>query len=368
MKKIGILTFHTAHNYGAVLQCYALQEMLKSMGHAVEVIDYQPRYIEDAYRLFSYRGQEASSFRQGIKLLLRDLLLCPVKHIRARKFTSFVKKYLNLSTPVHGREILPCYDVYIVGSDQIWNKAITKGYDKVYFCDFHFEKQHRKYISYAASTELSDFSAEDSYLLNTHLEHLDAISVRESGLAEFIKINLDKEVDTVIDPTLLHDKTFWDKLVEMKNNRGDYILLYQARYSAELVVKAEEIATSMNCRLVEMSAWTIPLARMHKDGMAASPLEFIDLIRNAKLVLNTSFHGTVFSVIYGVPFYYVALSDGWDLRATSLLRELNLADRILHLEACTADVCQTQVDFSQTQTRLESLRERSKQFLLNNIQ
>lgn len=368
MKKIGILTFHTAHNYGAVLQCYALQEMLKSMGHDVEVIDYRPGYIEDAYKLFPDRRQESSSFIQCVKLMLRDLLLYPVKSARARKFTSFVRKHLNLSASVPGTDIPSGYDVYIVGSDQIWNKAITKGYDKVYFCDFHFEKLHRKYLSYAASTELSDISADDSCLFNSHLDRFDSISVRESGLADFIKVHFNKNVDTVIDPTLLHDKTFWDKLIEPKEDRGDYILLYQARYNAELVEKAEKIAAAMNCRLVEMSAWTIPLARMHKDGMSASPLEFIDMIRNAKMVLNTSFHGTAFSVIYGVPFYYVALSDGWDLRATSLLNELDLADRILPLEACSADACQTQLDFSQAHALLASLREHSKQFLLNGIQ
>ena len=95
--------------------------------------------------------------------------------------------------------------------------------------------------------------------------------------------------------------------------------------------------------------------------------QHIDLIKKAKLVLNTSFHGTAFSVIYGVPFYYVALSDGWDLRATSLLGELNLKSRILSLEECSADICQNQLDYSQSYELLASLQERSKQFLLNNI-
>ena len=367
LKKIGILTFHAAHNYGAVLQCYALQEMLRSMGHIVEVIDYRPGYIEDAYKLFPDRRRKGQSVSQFVKLMLRDVLLYPVKRIRANKFSSFVRKYLNLSSPVKGTGISSNYDVYIVGSDQVWNKSITKSFDKIYFCNFPFEKQDRRYVSYAASTEQSDISSEDLSSLNSYLNHFDAISVREARLADFIKENLNKSVDTVIDPTLLHGKSFWDKIVESKEDRGDYILLYQARYNAELVKKAEEIAKSMNCRLIEMSAWTIPLSRMYKDGMSASPLEFIDLIRNAKLVLNTSFHGTAFSVIYGVPFYYVTLSDGWDLRATSLLNVLNLKSRILSLDECSADTCWNQLDFSQAHKILASLQEQSKQFLLINI-
>lgn len=365
--KIGILTFHRAHNYGAVLQCYALQELLRSLGHIVQVIDYRPAYIEDAYKLLPNRRSESNSHLHLFKLKIRDIVLLPVRYIRAKRFDAFLNKHLNLSDPVCGKNIPLDYDVYIVGSDQIWNKSITKGYDKIYFCDFQFEKQNRKYIAYAASTELADISVDDMSSLDLCINRFNAVSVRETGLADFIKQNLNKSVDTVIDPTLLHDKYFWDKIVESKEDRGDYILLYQARYNAELVQKAEGIAKAMNCKLIEMSAWTIPLSRMHKEGMCASPLEFIDLIKNAKLVLNTSFHGTAFSVIYGVPFYYVALSDGWDLRATSLLGELNLKSRILSLEECSADICQNQLDYSQSYELLASLQERSKQFLLNNI-
>lgn len=365
--KIGILTFHRAHNYGAVLQCYALQELLKSLGYNVQVIDYRPNYIENAYLLLPNRWVESRSIFHFLKMKIRDVILLPVRYIRGRRFKAFVNKYLDLSAPCTEVNIPSDYDVYIVGSDQIWNKSITKGFDRVFFCDFGFEKKNRKYLSYAASTELSDISNDDADFLEFHLNRFDAVSVRESALSNYIKDNLKKDVSVVVDPTLLNGKMFWDKLVSSEAKDGDYILLYQARYNAELTRKAKEIAKKMNCKLVEMSAWTIPLSRMCTKGMYASPLDFLSLIKNAKMVLNTSFHGTVFSIIYGIPFYYVELYDGWDSRAISLLSDLYLTDRIVSLDNCFESVAQSNVNFLESHRLLANLRNKSKQFLYNNI-
>lgn len=365
--KIGILTFHRAHNYGAVLQCFALQETLKKLGHDVEVIDYRPQYIESAYRLITVRDINKVSIIQYAKFLLRDILLLPIKLIRRRHFQSFLKKKLSMSEKVLGTSIPSDYDIYVVGSDQVWNKNITNGYDDVYFCYFQFEKENKKFISYAASAEDASICNDDLTFFQKRISNFDAISVREDHLVKYLSNVTNARIYKTIDPTLLFDRSFWNQYLPSKVSSRSYIIVYQARYDRKLILKAQNIAKSLNCELIEMSAWTIPLSRMGKKGMQTSPLGFVNYIKNAKLVLSTSFHGTVFSVIYGVPFYYVAMSDGWDTRALTLLADLNLQDRAIKLEYLSIHTINMACDFSQACQHLHVLREDSMNFLLNNI-
>lgn len=365
--KIGILTFHRAHNYGAVLQCFALQETLKMLGHNVKVIDYRPQYIESAYKLFTVRGVRKIFSVEYLKCLFRDCILLPVKIIRGRHFKSFLKKKLSISEKVVDGRIPSDLDIYIVGSDQIWNKQITNGYDDIYFCNFPFDKKSKRYISYAASAEEATICEDDLPFFQKVINNFDAISVREDHLVKYLSNAYSKDIIKTIDPTLMLDKSFWDLHLPEGESSGSYVVVYQARYDRELVTKARDIAKTMNCDLVEMSAWTIPLARMGNKGMRTSPLGFVNYIKNAKLVLSTSFHGTVFSVIYGVPFYYVAMSDGWDTRAMTLLKDINLQDRVINLECLAIPTISVTCDFSEAHQHLRILREKSLNFLSNNI-
>ena len=333
------------------------------MGHQVEVIDYRPRYIEDAYKLSITSRLQTDSLGSFLKSVLREFMLLPTRFCRRKGFDSFIHNYLSLSREVIGTQIPNEYDVYVVGSDQIWNRAITDGYDNVFFCDFQFEKKGRKYISYAASTEQASMAESDISVFEDRLSVFDAVSVREDAFVDYLSRSSKHNIYKVIDPTLLHGKLFWDQLLSPSDSQKDYIVLYQARYNRELVHKAREIADRMHCQLIEMSAWTLPISRITKKGMKASPLEFINYIKNAKLVLSTSFHGTAFSVIFEVPFYYVSLSDGWDIRAISLLQDINLVDRMVTLETLQTTKIIASCDFSRTNELIEVLRQKSIAFL-----
>ena len=135
--KIGILTFHCAHNYGAVLQCYALQEMLKGMGHTVEIIDYRPDYLRMPFDVINLHRIQSRNLLRLVKSIILETLSLSQRIIRHRKFDSFIKYYLNLSRSVG---ISSDYDVYVMGSDQIWNPKITNGFDGVYFGYLPFPK------------------------------------------------------------------------------------------------------------------------------------------------------------------------------------------------------------------------------------
>ena len=147
--KIGILTFHCAHNYGAVLQCYALQEVLKGMGHTVEVMDYRPSYLKAPYDIVSFRRIQSRNPIRLMKGMISEFLSLPERIIRHKGFDRFIKEQLCLSAP----GIPSDCDAYVMGSDQIWNPGITQGFDGVYFGYLPFPKGHRSYIAYAASME-----------------------------------------------------------------------------------------------------------------------------------------------------------------------------------------------------------------------
>ena len=364
--KIGLLTFHRAHNYGAILQAYALQQFLVKEGHEVEVIDYRPEYIEQSYSFIPIDNYRNHSVGAWFKMFIRDMLLLPLRAIRRNKFRSFMRRYISLSSKVIFKAVPSKYDTYIVGSDQVWNKEITVDYDDVFFCKFHFNKDNRKYMSYAASLEPSILTEADIDILYDRLKQFDVISVREASIISYLQIDYN-EICDVLDPTLLMDVHFWDHIAETPRLRNRYIVLYQARYNRNLNHLVQQIAKEMGYDVVEMSAWTLPISKICRRGMAASPEEFLGFIKNADLVINTSFHGTIFSILYEVPFYYVELSDGWDERSLSLLRDLDLMNRAVNVDYLKSHPIDFHCDFSKSKERIAMLREKSYSFIRSNI-
>ena len=164
--KIGILTFHCAHNYGAVLQCYATQEFLRGKGYDVEVINYRPYYLLHPYQLFNYRRVLCKNPIRLIKKFIQELLLFPVRYKRWRAFEGFINEQLQLGSVVTNKLPIDC-DVYLIGSDQVWNPKITNGFDDVYFAQFPFAKAKKRYVAYAASMEAKKLKNEGMSYLNT---------------------------------------------------------------------------------------------------------------------------------------------------------------------------------------------------------
>ena len=329
--KIGILTFHCAHNYGAVLQCYALQEILKSMGHDVEVINYRPEYLLKPYRIFDLGRFKHKNPLKLIKAILKEIILFRKRVARHNIFQHFINERLNLSNEVSREQIPSYYDVYIMGSDQIWNPKLTKGFDPVYFGCFDFKKGRKKYVAYAASMEAKTLSFQEKEFYKRVLDNFDAISVRETQLAEQLRQLTEKEIKVVLDPTLLADRAIWNKIAKTPKIDKKYILVYQVRDNINTIRIAQDIARQLNVKIVELAAWLSP----HFDErrlQCASPEEFLGLIRNATCIITTSFHGTAFSVIFNRPFYCIELRDGQDTRSRSFLNSINLGDRMIKKE------------------------------------
>lgn len=360
--KIGILTFHSAHNYGAVLQCYALQEVLKEMGHTVEVIDYRPKYITNVYELFRYdylmHCEPVSFLKSGMKEFLK-MLISPFRYKGYKAFERFIYDKLSLSNRLN---VIPAYyDAYVMGSDQIWNRLLTGGdFDPYYFGRFPFAKGNRIYISYAASMETAGQNDKIKEQLAILLQNFDGISVREDQLRDYIATITGKKVNFNIDPTLLAKREIWEKLCVNPNKSKRYILIYEVRFNPALRKIAERIAQKNGLEVLEIS--TIAQKVFNRGVLSnASPEEFIGLFRYASCVVTSSFHGTAFSIIFNRPFYTFSLDDGFGSRTTSILKLLGLTHCIVndtsHIDSIPS------IDFEKVNMRLEVLRKDSTNYL-----
>ena len=213
--KIGILTFHRAHNYGAVLQCYALQEVLKGMGHEVEVIDYRQPAIDRAYN--SWRPRWFINKFVKIWKMYDYLHLLYEEGKRRHKFGVFLKNYLNVQHPCTSVDIPNNYDYYIIGSDQLFNLEITNGLDPVYSGE-SINGNGTKLIGYAISSNQESIRKIGQDNWNSIFNNFTSISFREKALADLLYKLYGKEVDVCFDPTLLTDINIWNNI---KINKGE---------------------------------------------------------------------------------------------------------------------------------------------------
>ena len=361
--KIGILTFHCAHNYGAVLQCYATQEFLRSKGYDVEVINYRPQYLLDPYKLFDRRRVISKNLMLSLKFLIVECLLFLNRYKRFKGFEKFIHNRLQIGNAVT-RDSLPSdCDAYIIGSDQVWNSRITRGFDPVYFADFSFEKGNKKYISYAASMESKTLTPEQIDFYTKSLQNFDSISVRESQLQQLLQPLISKKISQVLDPTLMVPTHVWDKFSTQKTEGDKYVVVYQVRVDPNTMRIAEYIANQIGAKVKVLVAW-LQYKAVEGTDQTATPEDFVDAIRNAACVVTTSFHGTAFSVIFNCPFYTIKLNDGRDSRSESLLGTLNLEERIVDVNARPTF---SDVDYSLVNQKLEKLRLESQAFLLNSL-
>lgn len=362
--KIGILTFHRAHNYGAVLQCYALQETLKKMGHTVEVIDYYPEYLLTPYRIFSISRLSNYNPLKIMKAFAIELLLMSKRVKRYHAFKTFINKNLNLSPTVNGKNIPSTYDTYIIGSDQIWNPAITKGFDPVYFGFFNFDKAGKKIIAYAASMESKMLDEKSKEFYINALNNFDAVSVRESKLAELLQPLHSKKIETVIDPTLLADRCIWNRIIARPKIKEKYVLVYQVRRNKNTIRIAKNIAKQINAIVIEVTAWHTTHFNKYRF-QCSSPEEFLGFIKNAACVVTTSFHGTAFSVIFNRPFYCIELGDNGNTRSQSFLNSIGLCDRMLKKDETPK---YTEIDYdNKINNIIVKIREASLRYLRENI-
>lgn len=318
--RIGILTFHAAHNYGAVLQCYALQTYLQQCGHDVAVIDYRIPALLRVYKVFDWKRLVAYSPAKVWHNIRRECSLLTARRNRWDAFETFIGQRLNL-TPISAIHDWP-FDLILVGSDQVWNTKLTYGYSPYYWGTFDRPSQ-TVLASYAASMQDSWAASEDATIAS-HLSHFDALSVREATVARRLgDIMPGKQVAVVCDPTLLLSANQWDGIATAPSISEPYLFLYQVEPEARTLSIARTIATELGLRLVRLSA-RVEDAN-DAEVVASAPEQFVGLFKHASFVVCSSFHGTVFSLLYRRPFYSIRMNTGKDNRVLNLLNSVGLS-------------------------------------------
>lgn len=354
-KKIGIITFHLSINYGAVLQCYALQHILSSNGMDVSVIDYHPDFNKRGSSII-YRNAILNKLRKWY-IELREYT--PKRHPWRRSFSKFVNTELKLSRKCSYKTIPATYDYYVIGSDQMWNYKITGELHPAFFADFTFEKGNKKYISYAVSMEETALKQDLREKFIDYLNNFDAISVREETLLKIIQPLTEKKIYRTIDPVLLTDRSFWDKFSCNPKISDPYVLVYQVRYCPDTMRIAREIAKQIDARVIELASnMNVPFTP--ETLGVQSPAEFVGWFKNAECIVTTSFHGTVYSMTFEKPFYMVNIGDGWDSRMVNLMHTCGLEERIVSPDSSPMF---SRIDYEHTNCMLQEMRQESMSFI-----
>ncbi len=366
--KIGILTYHRAHNYGALLQAFALRTFLRNKGYEVEFVDYWPNYHSEMYKLFSVSTFKKLSLYGKGNYLFKFIICFFRKYKRWLVFLKFINEQLGLSELPRFKNndsIKGDYDVVVYGSDQIWRKQnyhYYKGFNDVYFSLNLLNA--KKSVSYAASMGIINLNQNDCDYLKIALNNFQWISVRELELQVELKKILGQQIHLVIDPVFLLDKEMWSTLIPKRKIKKPYILFYQLQQSTEACKLVSFIRNSLDYDIIQVDGSLYPFQFGKRYHQTESPFEFLSLIKNAEFVVTTSFHGLAFSIIFQKRFYAIGMRNNSG-RALSILDILGIKHRYLNtIEKVRLD---DEIDYHVVNERLLHYIENSKFFINNSI-
>lgn len=325
MKRIGIVTYHNAWNNGAFLQAFALQSYLEGHGLSVNVVDNNINFKSSKYE----------------------------NPLANKWWRAYEKRILECQQLLHIASDKE-YDTVVYGSDEIWNLA-NEGSNPIFW---GFGLKADKKIAYAPCS--------GGNLLRYLLKHpfkglmviwalnrnFNAISARDCVTKEFAERFLRKHVEECLDPTFLFDFSQYKGV----NKYGDYLLIYSYGLSKESVNLIKEFAQKNKCKII----YTGSFSDWADDNPILNPLEWLNVMYHAKYVFTSTFHGSVFSIICERQFYVVDTNSN---KVKDLLQRLNLIDRFIK----DSKVSLNTIDYLSVNQKLNLLRGKSKDFLINNI-
>ncbi len=339
---IGILTFHYCNNYGAVLQAFALQQYLKQLGHSPYFVNYKLKVLTQRYKLFSPIKYRNKSLTAKVVTFLKNCYSLPQLIRKKKRYEAFRQLYFKEIRV----EQLNDLDGIVVGSDQVWNRKITKGYDPVYWGSLYRQCSvcHYSYAASAPATEIGDEVGE--YLKNFKL-----IGIREIKLQN--RLNELFHVDTALncDPVFLLPSEQWIKTA------GDSQMIL-GRYTLSYNLNGVKGLRDFEERKFGGSSSLISYTK-DKRFRSAGPKEFLNYFRFSTKTLVSSFHGVAFSILFHKPFLYFPVGNEKDERVLPLLSSLGLECCIY----CEGSEVNQNIDWGKVDERLQELIEQSKSYI-----
>ncbi|MEQ9969530.1 polysaccharide pyruvyl transferase family protein [Pectobacterium carotovorum] len=357
-KKIGIVTFHKAHNYGAVLQAYALKKIVSNMGGIVKFYNYNPQWLKEKYCKYPTYNDKGI---YKIKRYIGYALDYKRRNKRYKGFDLFIENYLY---DWDSSEVCSLTHI-IVGSDQIWNPKITGGVDDI--CYGILPESNNAYcFSYAASAESLNLSPIEETSILKKIRTLRNVGVRESSLATWVNKRAQSTIATQnLDPTLLLTPSEWREIAKEKNINEPYLLVYENYKDENTIRIANDIAHKLNLKVITIttsSSW-----RYGENTLSdTSPDEFIDLFSKASFVLTTSYHGCAFSIIFGVQFVALKVKNGVNNRTESLFNLLGIENNLVVSSEFNYDQYR-EINYQALNEKLKMRRAESLSFLRKTI-
>lgn len=380
MKKVGIITIVNVNNYGAELQAFATFRKLQLMGYNAEIINYlyykDWRYIDSkmsrSFDSMSIKGKIIyfAKYRVASFVLNKILpLICKDVKQRIANFNSFHQHNTRFSKLYKSMKDLytdtPIYDVYMVGSDQVWNPNASSSIEPYFLT---FAPHSALTVSYASSFGVSKI--ENNSIANRiklGLSSIKTISVRESSGVNLVKELTGRTAQLVCDPTLLLNKSEWTMFMKPVSNMPQrYVLIYQLSESDAIVKLATRIGKQEQIPVYRICkrAFKVKKDKGVVNILNAGPSEFLSLITNASFIITNSFHGTAFSINFDVPFYtVVSAKKKNNNRMESLLDYVGLGKRIVKDDVDITNLPIVGYDVNATQLKLKSFRLESEKFL-----
>lgn len=370
--KIGLITYHSAYNFGSVLQAYALQEYIKSKQGNCEVINYRMKEQRRVYSIFTWNNKGI----KWIKSLIKNILIIP--HYNSKKkrqddYENLIKKIFVLSKeciePEDVYAVWDKYDLIISGSDQIWNKHSNEleNISWKYMRPYLLYGYKGKKISYASS--IANMKDSDLKKIIPYIERFSAVSIREKESADKLSKRCKVNIQNVLDPTFLLSKREWIERFHLKNSSEEYILYYALNGRKDIKAVrhiVEEYAKQRNYK-VKMIA---PLVYVKGNRAIevledTDPVAFLNLIYNAKTIVTDSYHGTILSINFEKDVYSICGRNESDFRKTDILKQIGLESRVVYDLKDLLNKKFDSIDYRLVNDKLEHLRKQSRLYLDN---
>lgn len=345
MKKVGILTYHHAVNYGATLQGYALWQTVKKLGYDVEFIDYRPIKAIKSYFVNRYF---VINIIKSIKIENFLNTYAQQAKFRVRKSSKLKETQLN-------------YDIVIVGSDEVWNINSFRDFDTSYFLEFIQNEKTIK-MSYAASfgstKNLGKYSENICRLLNK----FDSISVRDSNSLNLVINECNCEATQVLDPTFLAD---YSEIISQINPQEEYLLIYGFNLSFEEEHLIKFLADSKSLKIISIGFHS---KIAHENLVSISTKEWLGYFKEASYVVTNFFHGTIFSIIFGKPFTTLGRGDK-SIKISDLLGKLDLERCLFSSKLNIHDFSEKNIaiDYTEVYEKLSKQISLSREFLVEGL-
>lgn len=373
----GIITMHRVINYGSVLQALALQETLCLLGGNALIID----YVYPESNSASISKTVIRKVKEFCALILARIGIrtnCSNNYFKRKSFELFRKRYLKTTKKEYSRDDLALlkdldFDVFITGSDQVWNPKHMLQHTAFLLS---FVKNNSRKVAFSASSATVLFQPSEIKILTKYLSQYRSISVREQHTAKRLEEISGKKIFTTCDPTLLLDEKQWQNYIDNNalkpydNYIFVYILSYEINPYPYLFDLISEIKNKYNLPIIAMG--DVDALKSYfgiKCITYASPSDFLNIIRNANLVITSSYHGTIFSLIFKRPFISLIQKNiSTDSRAYSLLNRIGAQKHLVEVgDKVEVENLMKNVDYSAAiaSFRQESLNYISEHILFN---